>query len=454
MGKFFGMVCVAVPLFAQVGGIEGEWQGTLNTGTLKMRLAFHVTKDANGYSTKIDSIDQGVKGIPVAKTTFDGGKVHMDIPGIQGNFDGTLTADGKQIQGTFTQGAGLPLTLERVGKIAELKRPQEPKPPFPYDATEVTYENDGIKLAGTLTTPKTGGPFAAALMITGSGPQDRDESLMGHKPFWVIADFLTRHGVAVLRVDDRGMGKSTGKSTQTTIQEMAKDVLAGVAFLKTRKEIDAKRIGVIGHSEGGIVGPLAAAQSPDISFVILLAGTGVTGEQVLYLQSEMIEQSMGLGDAAVAANRKIQELIFNTLRTEQGADTMAAIAKLKEAWKSQYGGDAPRAIEVQFESITQPELRSFLFYDPAETLKKLKVPVLALNGSRDVQVPAKQNLPAIVTALTAGGNPDVTAVELPGLNHLFQHCKTCAPAEYGDLEETFSPEAMEIMAQWLTRHGM
>lgn len=456
MNKFFGLLCVAVPLFAQTGGIEGEWQGTLNAGALKLRVAFHIAKGASGgFSSTFESIDQGAKGIPVTSTTFEGGKVHMEIPAIHGTFDGTLGPDGKQIKGTFTQGVGIPLTLERVDKIAELKRPQEPKGPFPYDATDVMYENNGVKLAGTLTTPKTGGPFAAALLITGSGPQNRDEELMGHKPFWVIADSLTRHGMAVLRVDDRGMGQSTGKSSETTIQEMASDVLAGVAFLKTRKEIDAKRIGLIGHSEGGIVGPMAASQSPDVAFVILLAGTGVTGEQVLYLQSEMIARTMGAGDAAIAMNRKIQEGIFNVMRGEQNnTDTNAVIEKLRAAWKAEHGGDAPKAIDAQFTSISQPELRSFLLYDPAEALKKLKIPVLALNGSRDVQVPPKQNLPAIVAALTAGGDADVTAVELPGLNHLFQHCKTCSPTEYGDLEETFSPEALEIMGEWLDRHKM
>lgn len=454
MGKFLMVVLLPACLVAQNPGVEGEWQGTLQAGGVKLRLALHVTKDASGNLTsKLDSIDQGANGIPVQTTTFSGGRLRLDISVLNASFDGTMKSGGSEIEGIFTQGADLPLTFARVAKIAALVRPQTPKPPFPYDAVDVAYENNGIRLAGTLTIPHGAGPFAAALLITGSGPQDRDESLMGHKPFWIIADHLSRHGIAVLRLDDRGMGQSTGKSAMTTIQEMASDVLAGVGFLKARKEIDPRHIGVIGHSEGGIVGPLAASQSPDIAFVVLLAGTGVTGEQVLYLQSEMIMRTAGAGDAAIAQNRQIQEFIFNVLRAEQGnGDRQAVLAKLREAWKQQRGSDAPKAMDAQFESVTTPELRSFIFYDPAPTLKKVKVPVLALNGSRDVQVPVRQNLPAIVAALTEGGNPDVTAIELPGLNHLFQHCKTCSPTEYGEIEETFAPEALDIMTEWLARH--
>ncbi len=452
--RLFLPLAAAAALFAQAPGIEGNWQGTLNLGAVKLRLAVHIKKDASGKLTStIDSIDQGANGIPVAATMFSANVLHLDIPAIHGTFDGKLNQSGSQIKGTFTQGAGLPLTFERVEKVAELNRPQTPKPPFPYRAIDVEYANGAIQLAGTLTVPQGAGPFPAALLITGSGPQDRDESLMGHKPFWIIADHLSRHGVAVLRVDDRGVGKSSGKSSDETIQEMASDVLSGIAFLKTRGEVDPRRIGVIGHSEGGIVGPMAASESPDIAFVVMLAGPGVTGEQVLYLQADLVARSMGAGDAAIAANRKIQELIFRVLRDDRNNnDREAVIAHLRQAWKVQQGSDAPPAIEAQFQSITSPELRSFLFHDPADALKKVKVPVLAMNGSRDVQVPPRQNLPAIVATLTAAGNPDVTAVELPGLNHLFQHCKKCSPTEYGEIEETFAPEALDVMTDWIARH--
>jgi pimeloyl-ACP methyl ester carboxylesterase len=454
MNKFAALLCLTMCAPAQTKTVEGDWQGTLSAGSLKIRIGLHLSKDAAGDLTaKVDSIDQSVMGIAVKTVTLKGNRLTLDIPAMHGGFEGTLNTDGSQIAGTLTQGAALPLTFKRVDKVATLNRPQEPKPPFPYDAVDVAYENNGIKLAGTLTVPRGAGPFPAAVLITGSGPQDRDEALFGHKPFWVIADHLTRHGIAVLRLDDRGVGQSTGNSTMIGVEEMAGDVLAGVHFMKSRKEIDGGRIGLIGHSEGGIVGPLAASQSPDVAFVVMLAGTGVNGEQVLYLQSEMVIRSMGGGDAAVKQNRKLQELLFGVLHQEKDEkDRQVMIQKFRDAWKADRGADAPKEMEAQFAGITSPEMMSFVLFDPAEALRKVKVPVLAMNGSRDVQVPPVQNLPAIVSALTAAGNPDVTAIELPGLNHLFQHCKTCAPTEYGVLEETFSYEALEIMTDWITRH--
>ncbi len=437
-------------------GVEGTWQGTLDVGAMKLRLGLHVSKDAEGqFSSKLDSIDQGAMGLAVKVTTFSGGALHLELPNLHATYDGKLSADGQQISGTFVQGAPLPLVFKRVEKVETLNRPQNPKPPYPYDAQDVAYETSGgIKLAGTLTLPRGQGPFPAAIMITGSGPQDRDEALMGHKPFWVIADYLTRRGIAVLRLDDRGVGGSTGKSTQETLDDMAGDVITGVEYLKGRKEIDAKHIGVIGHSEGGIVGPAAAVRSADIAFVIMLAGTGVTGTEVLRLQGEAVIRSSGGSDQDVAEQHALQEMIFRVLRSEK--DDQAAADKMMAEWgqmkvnKSAAASD--QAIRAQFTSVTSPEMRSFLFYDPAEALRKLKVPVLALNGSRDLQVPPQQNLPAIAAALAAAGNSDFTVSELPGLNHLFQKCNKCTVQEYAELEETFSPTALEIMGDWLVRH--
>jgi pimeloyl-ACP methyl ester carboxylesterase len=454
MERFAAALLLTVCASAQTPGVEGDWQGTLDVGAAKLRLGLHLSRDSAGSLTaKLDSIDQGAMGIPVQKAVFTESRLKLDIPALRASFEGAMKADGSEIAGTFTQGASLPLTFKRADKGEALRRPQEPKPPFPYHAVDVGYETGVVKLAGTLTIPRGSGPFPAALLITGSGPEDRDEAIFGHKPFWVIADYLTRRGIAVLRLDDRGVGKSTGNSTMTTVEEMAGDVLAGVQFLKRRKEIDAGRIGVIGHSEGGIVGPLAASQSPDIAFVVMLAGTGVTGEQVMYLQADLVIRSEGGDDAVVAQNRKLQELIFKVLHEQKDEkNRQVVIQKLREAWKADRGSDAPKEMEGQFASVTTPELRSFILLDPGDALRKVKVPVLAMNGSRDVQVPPGQNLPAIKAALTAGGNPDITTIELPGLNHLFQHCKSCAPTEYGALEETFSPEALEIMGDWLQRH--
>jgi pimeloyl-ACP methyl ester carboxylesterase len=459
---------VLVLLLAIAGGawaqsVEGIWQGTVEANGATLRLAFHISQDAKGsLAARWDSIDQGAMDQPVRRTVFDAGKLHLEINAVT-KYDGTLSADGAEIVGTLTQGSPIPLRLKRVDKVEAIIRPQTPKGPFPYDSEDVTYRNKaaGITLAATLTLPRGAGPFAAALMITGSGPQDRDETMMSHKPFWVIADYLTRRGIAVLRIDDRGMGKSTGNSTRTTMSEMADDVLTGVEYLKGRREIDAKRIGVIGHSEGGVVGPLAAARSSDISFVVMLGGTGVTGEQVLSLQSELVMRANGGSGAGIAENHKVQEMMFNILRDTKGeSDDTVVVAKLRDAWAKFPGltedqrKAAAQPMNAEIARVSSREMRSFILLDPAEALRKVKAPVLAMNGSRDVQVSPEQNLPAIATALAAGGNHDFEVIEIPGLNHMFQKCRSCSASEYGDLDETFSPTALEIMGEWLARHTL
>ncbi|HEV8146440.1 MAG TPA: alpha/beta fold hydrolase [Bryobacteraceae bacterium] len=461
MLRRIGLLLLAASIgAAQPGKLEGTYQGTLDTGAVKLRLGLHVTRSSAGaYKSTLDSIDQSAMGIPVQQTTVTGNKLRLEMPNMTATFDGTLSDDGAQITGTFTQGAPLALVFKRVEKIEAPNRPQNPKPPFPYESEEVTYTSGAVRLAGTLTIPKGVSPFPAALLITGSGPQDRDESLMGHKPFWVITDFLTRRGIAVLRVDDRGMGKSTGNSVRSTLEDFVTDVLAGVTFLKGRREIDSKQIGVIGHSEGAVVGPAAAAKSSDIAFVVMLAGTGVDGVTLLYAQAAAISRAGGATDAMIAENRELQTMLFDVFRSEP--DEKKAAAKAWAAWeerkaampeeKRKLAATADGTMRSQIAQFNQPEMRSFMFHDPAVSLRKLKTPVLALNGSKDTQVPAGQNLPAIEAALKAAGNPDFTTKELPGLNHLFQHCKKCTPAEYGELEETFAPEALELMADWILR---
>ena len=329
---------------------------------------------------------------------------------------------------------------------------QNPAPPFPYRAMEVSYENKagGVKLAGTLTRPRGRERFPAAILITGSGPEDRDETIFGHKPFWVIADYLSRRGIAVLRVDDRGVGGSSGDAMKATLEDQAGDVLAGVEYLKTRADIDPNHIGVIGHSEGGIVGPIAASRSASIRFVVMLAGPGVPGLQVLRLQEDMILRASGAGDAAIARNRAAADMMVDVIQSEP--NNQAALAQIRSRLEEMKNSMPDAAIQAQIAMIRAPETQSMLAYDPAEALRKLKVPVLALIGSKDVQVPPTQNLPAIAAALRAGGNKDFTVKELPGLNHLFQKCAQCTVAEYSTIAETFSPAALDIVSDWVARH--
>ena len=444
--------------------IAGAWNGTLDVGALKLRLVIEFKKkDGGGYTGTMDSPDQGAAGLEIDEITLKDRSLKFVMKKIGGSYEGEVSADGKLIKGMWKQGGlSLALDLKPGEKVAPPKRPQEPKPPFPYESEEVSFENKagGIKIAGTLTRPKGDGPFPAVLLITGSGPQNRDEELLGHKPFLVLADYLTRRGIAVLRVDDRGVGGTTGKPSEATIDDHAGDALAGVAYLKSRKDIDAKKIGLAGHSEGGLIAPAAAARSSDVAFVVMLAGTGVTGEEILYRQGELIAVAGGASAEAAARNTDLQKRLFAIARAEK--DDAAAKAKIDELMKElkeALSEEDRKALEslgeladAQFKQVLTPWFRHFLAYDPAVVLAKVKCPVLAINGEKDLQVDPKQNLPPIEAALKAGGNKDYTLKELPGLNHLFQACKTGAPSEYSQIEETISDAALTIVGDWIVKH--
>ncbi|HVP35996.1 MAG TPA: alpha/beta fold hydrolase [Terriglobales bacterium] len=442
---------------------EGNWLGTLSFSGTELRVVFKIVKSPEGKLTAtMDSPDQGAKDIPVDEVVFQNGHLSLSLKAIAGGFEGDMK-DDLTIEGQWSQGGmSLPLTLKRTDKVPEAARPQEPKQPYPYDEKEVVYENKkaGIELAGTLTLPKSGGPFPVVLLITGSGPEDRNETVFGHRPFLVLADYLTRRGIAVLRVDDRGVGKSTGSYAKATTEDFAGDVLAGVEYLKSLKEINPKQIGLLGHSEGGIIAPMVATKSPDVSFIVLMAGTGLTGEQILYLQSALIEKASGTSDEVIARDRKLKEQMFAVVKENQDSASIDkklrlvlndAIAKMSDKEKQDMGY-SPEMVDMTIKQMLSPWLRFFLTYDPKPALMKVKCPVLAINGEKDMQVPPKENLPAIEEALKAGGNKDYTIKELPGLNHLFQTATTGSPTEYAKIEETISPAALTIIGDWIVGH--
>lgn len=322
------------------------------------------------------------------------------------------------------------------------QRRQEPRPPYPYSSEDVVFENRAatIHLAATLTLPPGKGPFPAAVLLNGSGRQDRDDTIFGHKLFLVIADYLTRNGIAVLRYDDRGAGGSSGDYDAATTADLSTDAEAALAYLQTRAAVDPKRIGFIGHSEGGVIGPMVAARNSSVAFVVSLAGNGVKGGEVLYAQGRAIRRAAGASEAELDGDRAMHNRIMAAMDLSDRAQAAKALGGIF--------GDSPAA-QAQIKAMLGPWMRFFITYDPAVALEKVKCPVLALNGDRDMQVIADQNLPAWEAALKKAGNRDVTVRKLPGLNHLFQTCVKCAPDEYSEIEETISPKALEIVADWL-----
>ena len=436
---------------AKPSDIDGAWMGTLDLGAMQLRVVFHILNTEDGLTATMDSPDQGANGLPTTSVTRDGAKLKIEAKAIGGVFEGAIAADLSSIDGTFTQlGAAHPLVLKRVKDKAEmeLKRPQVPTKPYPYHEEEVSYDNkvQNVTLAATLTIPEGKGPFPAVVLITGSGPQDRDESLMGHKPFLILSDYLTRHGIAVLRADDRGTGKSTGDFKGATTADFATDTEAGVAYLKTRSEIDPHKIGLIGHSEGGVIAPMIAARNQDVAFIVMMAGTGVPGDQVLVAQGEAIQIANGKDPKEAAKEAEDEKAVLILVETEKDE------AVLEKELKEKLAGQLPEPqIGLQIKQVTSPWFRYFLTYDPATALRHVTCPVLVINGSLDKQVLPSQNLPAIRKALAEAGNQHVEIDELPGLNHLFQTATTGSPTEYARIEETMSPVALEKMASWIVK---
>ena len=433
-----------------IAGLDGTWEGAVvNPAGVKLRIVLRIRTNASGTIVLMDSPDQMAAGIPVPQFSRDGQKVAFALPMIQASYAGELSADGHAIKGTWTQGSSVPLDFAWTAtKVAEPNRPQTPKPPFPYVAEDLTFDSaPGVKLAGTLTLPPGKGPFPAAVMITGSGAQDRDETLLGHKPFAVWADALTRRGIAVLRWDDRGFAKSTGDFSKATSEDFAADGLAAMAYLRTRREIDPKRIGVIGHSEGGMVGPMMAAKDPRVAFVVMMAGPGAPIPQLMAAQREAVGRTMGVPAAAITRNEAVlQKMEAALAQAKPPAQAQAdAIKVLVDA------GVPAAAAPPQVAAVSTPWYRWFMAYDPRPTLAKLRMPVLALNGDKDVQVVSSLNLPPIREALKA--NRDATVVELPGLNHLFQTAMTGGPGEYAQIEETTAPSALNLMVDWVVAHS-
>lgn len=527
---------------AYMAQLAGTWSGKLTAGGSSLRIVFNIRVENGAYVATMDSPDQGVKAIPVSKVTRSGSAVSIEVKMIGGVFSGELASDGGKINGMWQQsGMSFPLNLEKqatelsgqASNMNPTQSQQSASPPdaaqggtgggtkngtaggaekganvpgAPYSEVAVRFpsRSPGVELAGTLTMPDGEGPFPAVVLVSGSGPQNRDEEIMGHKPFGVIADYLARRGIAVLRYDDRGFGESTGDFASATTLDLAEDARGAFAFLAGTDTIDAGRVGIVGHSEGGLIAAVIAGEQgrtptlgtaaqgvaiqsiqsavqgmpaqgtapqgsagPAAKFIVMLAGPGLRGDRLLLVQGRAIALASGASEEAVevatALNAKLYAIAVRddpiAVRRQQLIDTFMAAAAAspeaahyqkaapadKAAWEAQVGKQAGAVAD----QLLSPWVQEFLVLDPAEYLRTVRVPVLALNGTKDVQVPVDVNFPAIGDALASAGNDHYTLLRLEGLNHLFQHARTGLPGEYGQIEETFDPAALDAVADWI-----
>lgn len=440
-----GLAGIRVLAAAQSPSVTGSWHGTLEVGGTALRLVFHLDRDSGGgLAATMDSPDQGATGIPVTRATLEGDSLQLEVASIGGRYAGRWNRAADRIEGRwFQSGRSWSLALSRGvggGTETDLERPQVPESPYPYRADSIRFEGGApdVRLAGTLTVPDGPGPHPALVLVSGSGPQDRNSTVFGHPLFLVLADHLTREGVAVLRYDERGVGASTGRYATATIEEFAADASAAVEYLHGRPEIDADRIGLYGHSEGGLVAPLVAARRGDLGFLILVGAPAVDGREVLIAQSSRIAQVRGASEEDVDSVRALQERLFTAVFEE--SDSASIARRVRDLLEKR--GLGAEAIENQIREFTRPWLRHFLTHEPAGVLEVLDLPVRAYYGARDLQVTPAQNAPLMRELLGAGDRADRTVRVLEGLNHLLQPAETGLPSEYRSIETTIAPEAL------------
>jgi pimeloyl-ACP methyl ester carboxylesterase len=452
----------SLPAAADESAFAGYWDGSIALPGTALGIRVHFGHKDGVWTGTIDIPMQGARDLPLDNIVVSGDSITFAIAGVPGSptFNGVL--DGDTIAGPFSQ-SGQTFSFELTRGTEEApKRPQDPEPPFPYSSEDLTFQNGDVTLAGTLTIPEGEGPFPAVVLLTGSGPQNRDEEIFDHRPFHVIADHLSRRGIAVLRYDDRGVGGSTGSITQSTSADFAQDALAAVSLLDQDARVDGDRIGLLGHSEGALIAPIAVTESDAIAFIVLLAAPGVPLAELLALQAEHVARAEGRDEETVqkigALNRELTAL----LTSDADADSMSAGIRdnitrqieLAPPGERPTGDVLDRLIQGNIQQLSTPWYQYFIRFDPRVYLRQVTVPVLALNGALDTQVIHAQNLPAIEAALAEAGNTDVTTRSMPGLNHMFQHATTGGIGEYAEIDETISPEVLEIIYEWIAERFM
>lgn len=462
IGVLLAAVSLSVAQSTQPTGpdaVRGHWEGTIEMpGGQSLGVIIELKASADTWNGTIDIPMQGANALPLEKIEINLPAVSFAIKGVPGapTFDGTL--DGAGISGTFSQGGfKLPFSLTREKSVsASILRPQEPKPPFPYREVAVKVPAGGHELAGTLVVPPGDGPKPVVIFITGSGPQNRDEELFGHKPFKLIADRLARSGIASLRCDDRGTGESTGTLDGATSEDFAKDVEAQMAFLSQQSDVQPSAIGLLGHSEGGLIAPMVASRNDAVKFAVLIAPPGVPGRDILVRQMELISRSMGASEEEIAKLLDAQARVLDAIASGDDAEPQLreGLGQLydltPEALRSVMG-ERDAFIEQQVESVRSPWMRAFVTYDPRVALRKTTQPVLAIWGEKDLQVEPEQNAGEVEAALREADNPDMTMRIFDGLNHLMQPAQTGSVAEYAQIETTMDEAVLDEIVEWITQ---
>ena len=453
----------SVSLYAQP--ITGNWYGILKAQKTKLHIVFHINRTANGYSTTMDSPDQGASDIQTDTTKLEGNKITIEKKSMGMIYTGSYDATTSEFKGLFLQGpAQIPLTLTRTKEETKVVvRPQDPVD-FPYYQEDVTFHNlkDSVTLAGTLTLPKDKKADKIVILITGSGPQNRNEELkqFNHRPFLVWSDWLTCHGIGVLRYDDRGIGSSTGDFLKATTADFATDAEAAIDFIRSRSDLKDMQIGLLGHSEGGMIAPMVASKDSRVKFIVLLAGPGVPINELMLDQAEKGQTSQHLPQNIIDLNMQTAAMVYSYLKKHADEPNEKVEPKLKNILTKQfekYPADAFKGTTA--DAVTGNEIKSylgvwfryFISFEPADYLEKVKCPVLAMNGTLDMQVDAKQNLPAIEAALKTGKNKHFEIAPMEGLNHLFQKAKTGNGDEYGEITETVNPAALNKVTDWINK---
>lgn len=455
--KILSLTFFLASIFTYSQEIVGSWQGELEVQGMKIPLIFNITAEGSNFKSTMDSPKQGAKGIPVTKTTFSNNELFLEAINMNVTYKGTFQND--KIEGLFIQNKiELPLILTKVTDTTAFiqRRPQTPKAPFDYPTEEVRFENptDKNTLAGTISIPKNKKDFPIIIMITGSGSQDRNEEIFGHKPFAVIADDFAKKGIATLRIDDRGVGESSKGNDNPTTANYATDINAAVEFLAKK---GYNNIGLLGHSEGGMIAPMVATSNKKVKFIISMAGPGIAIDQLMAMQIEKGGQLAGENPEKLKLDVEISKKTFQFIKNYKGNDLKSELEKMYLIDFQKYPDSImPKeniAIEAKNESekFTNKWLLYFISFDPADYISKLKIPVLAINGNLDFQVDSKSNLNGFEKNLTKARNKNFKIVEMSGMNHLFQECTTGFVTEYGEIEQTISPKVLLEMSDWVLK---